>query len=128
MFGAPERDSGIIDAPIARRPLPSLLRYIGPEGKPSLTEYRVLQRLEGYTKLALRPVTGRTHQLRLHCAYMGFPVLGDPQYGNDDSGAMAERFGLNTQALCAKRLEFVHPLTEALLCVESGMDAERRNI
>lgn len=128
VIGAPERDSGIIDAPIARRPLPSLLRYIGSEGKPSLTEYRVLQRLEGYTKLALRPVTGRTHQLRLHCAYMGFPILGDPQYGNDDSGAMAERFGLNTQALCAKRLEFVHPLTEALLCVESGMDAERRNI
>ena len=111
-------DEGIIDAPIARKPLPSLLRYVSPEGKPCTTEYRVLERFGSYTKLALRPVTGRTHQLRVHCAYLGHPILGDPQYGNEQSG-----FGLSSQMLCAKRLEFEHPLTGENLILESTMEA-----
>ena len=124
VFGQPQQDSGSIDAPIARRPLPSLLRYIGPEGKPSVTEYRVLERYDGYAKLALCPITGRTHQLRLHCAHMGWPILGDPQYGSPESMALSRTYGLTSQLLCAKRLEFTHPITGELLCVESGMDAE----
>ena len=124
VFGSPAQDSGIIDAPIARRPLPSLLRYIGPEGKPSLTEYRVLERQEGYTKLALRPITGRTHQLRVHCAHLGFPILGDPQYGSEGSKIFSQGFSLKSQCLCAKKLEFVHPLTEQPMFVESCMDAQ----
>jgi len=123
VFGSPE-DSGVIDAPIARRPLPSLLRYVSPEGKPSVTEYRVLDRKGPFTKLALRPVTGRTHQLRLHCAYMGWPILGDPQYGSAQSMAESEKLGLLRQQLCAKRLEFAHPLTGETLVLESRMDAE----
>ena len=77
-FGGPVKDSGIIDAPIARRELPSLLRYVSPEGKPSLTEYRVLERKGQLCKLALRPITGRTHQLRVHCSYMGGPFWEIP--------------------------------------------------
>lgn len=119
-FGQPEQDSGIIDAPIARRPLPSLLRYIGPEGKPSVTEYRALDRFDEYTKLELRPITGRTHQLRLHCAHMGWPILGDPQYGSAASMSFSQKHGLASQLLCAKRLEFIHPITAAPVCVESG--------
>ena len=118
VFGGPEADSGIIDAPIARREKPSLLRYVSPEGKPSVTEYAVLERDGEYTKLALRPVTGRTHQLRVHCAHMGWPILGDPQYGNEKS-----RAGMAYQQLCAKRLEFDHPLTGEHRILESRMDA-----
>ena len=117
--GGPAEDAGLIDAPIARKPLPSLLREVRPDGKQSLTEFAVLQRLEGITKLALRPVTGRTHQLRVHCAYKGFPILGDPQYGNG-----AADFGLAHQMLCAKRLEFIHPITGEELVLESQMDAK----
>ena len=124
VYGSPEGESGIIDAPIARRPLPSLLRFVSPEGKPSLTEYRVLERHSGYAKLALRPVTGRTHQLRVHCAYMGWPILGDPQYGTEESIAFSAGRGMISQALCAKRLEFVHPITAVAMRVESSMDAE----
>ena len=124
MFGGPEADSGTIDAPIARRPLPSLLREVSPEGKPSVTDFRVLERLDGYTKLALRPVTGRPHQLRLHCFHMGFPILGDPQYKSEASDGFSRRFGLDSQVLCAKSLEFVHPLTGEALRVESRMDAK----
>lgn len=120
VFGQPMEPSGTIDAPIARRPLPSLLRYIGPEGKPSVTEYRVLERFDGYAKLALQPITGRTHQLRLHCAHMGWPILGDPQYGSEESKAFSEKHSLTSQLLCAQRLEFVHPITGRPICAESG--------
>lgn len=123
-FGGPEADSGIIDAPIARRPLPSLLRYVNPEGKPSVTEYRVLARSDKLCKLALSPITGRTHQLRLHCFHMGFPILGDPQYTNAEAGALSRKLGLKHQLLCAKTLEFVHPLTNISLKIQSHYEPE----
>jgi len=122
VYGGPETGEGIIDAPIARREKPSLLRYVADEGKPSVTEYRCLEREGKFCKLALRPVTGRTHQLRVHCAYMGWPILGDPQYGSEESMAASEALVLRYQQLCAKRLEFVHPLTGETMILESGMD------
>ena len=122
VYGGPPENRGTIDAPIARRPLPSLLREVRPDGKPSVTEYRVLQRREDGTKLALLPVTGRTHQLRVHCAYMGFPILGDPQYGSPESQTLSAGLGLGHQMLCAKRLEFSHPVTGIPMVLESGMD------
>ena len=124
VFGGPESATGTIDAPIARRPLPSLLRFVSPEGKPSVTEYTVLDRQPNLCKLALRPVTGRTHQLRVHCAYMGYPILGDPQYGSEASQLFSAGLGLHTQLLCAKRLEFIHPVTGQHLCLESAMDTQ----
>ena len=121
-FGGPAEDSGTIDAPIARKPLPSLLREIRADGKPSVTEFRVLEWGQA-CKLALHPVTGRTHQLRLHCAYMGFPILGDPQYGSNESQEFSKQFDLQSQLLCAKQLEFVHPVTKQKLTLESRLDA-----
>lgn len=111
VFGCPAEASGIIDAPIARLPLPSLLRQVHPEGKPSVSRYAVLERYDGYTLLALQPITGRTHQLRVHCAYMGFPILGDPQYGSEASMMLSNTMGLHHQALLARTLRFVHPYT-----------------
>ena len=121
VYGGPKENEGIIDAPIARKPLPSLLRYVGDGGKPSRTRFRVLQRREGSCLLELQPITGRTHQLRVHCAYMGYPILGDPQYGTEESWGFAPE--LKSQRLCAKRLEFVHPITGEKMTLESGMDA-----
>lgn len=122
VLGVPGRSSGVINAPIARRPLPSLLRYVNQEGKASVTEYRVLVRSGGMSKLELRPITGRTHQLRVHCAYMGYPILGDPQYGSEASQALSAELGLTSQMLCAKKLELVHPITGKSMCLESNMD------
>ena len=116
-LGGPMEDTGIIDAPIGRKELPSLLREVREDGKESVTEYEVLERGE-LCKLALHPITGRTHQLRVHCAYMGFPIIGDPQYG----GEQAMDFGWTSQALCAKKLEFDHPVTGEHLIFTSGMD------
>ena len=115
-------EEGIIDAPIARKPLPSLLREVRPEGKPSVTGYRLLERLGEVCRMALQPITGRTHQLRLHCAHVGHPILGDPQYGSPESLALSEKMGLHGQQLCAKRLELRHPITGETLVLESKMD------
>ena len=121
VFGSPETD-GIIDAPIARMPLPSLLRCVHPDGKRSVTEYRVLQRKAELCKLELHPITGRTHQLRVHCAYKGFPILGDPQYGSEASQMLSKALGLHHQLLCAHALELSHPITGEYLTLHSNMD------
>ncbi len=119
VFGGPEAEEGVIDAPIARRPLPSLLRYVNQDGKPSRTQYRVFRREKGCTLLALWPHTGRTHQLRVHCAHMGFPIVGDPQYGSE-----ASRLGYSHQLLWAKRISFPHPITGELLQITSPTEVE----
>ena len=122
-LGGPEKDSGTIDAPIARKPLPSLLREISPQGKPSVTEFRVLWREGGLCKLALCPITGRTHQLRLHCLHGGFPILGDPQYSTPVATDRSREWGLTHQLLCAVSLELEHPITGQQLLLRSAMDA-----
>lgn len=124
VFGGPREDAGVVDAPIARRELPSLLRYVNSTGKPSRTEYRVLRRWSDRSLLELTPVTGRTHQLRVHCAYIGCPILGDPQYGTQSSLELSARLGLESQRLCAKQLRFVHPITGEEIFLQSRQEAE----
>lgn len=111
-LGGPEADEGLIDLPIAKRPNPSLLRYVDPSGKPARTRYRVLER-GPVCLLELRPLTGRTHQLRVHCAHEGFPILGDPQYGGLRPG------GPEGQQLVARRISLSHPLTGERLVIRS---------
>ena len=102
---------GVIDAPIARREKPSLLRYVDESGKPCKTEFIRLENREKYSLLELHPITGRTHQLRVHCAYIGHPILGDPQYGDAASQELSKAMKMETQALCAGTVEFDHPIT-----------------
>lgn len=113
VLGCPKDDEGIIDAPIARLSPEGMLRGVREDGKPARSKYRVLERKNGFSLLQLQPLTGRTHQLRVHCAYMGFPILGDPQYGND-------ALGLAHQQLCAHSLRFHHPLTGKLVEISSN--------
>jgi tRNA pseudouridine32 synthase/23S rRNA pseudouridine746 synthase len=80
--GGPDADEGEIDLPLApKSPDRGWWMKVDPKGQPSLTQWRVLGRSDGLTLLELRPITGRTHQLRVHCAASGFPILGDPIYG-----------------------------------------------
>ena len=80
--GAPEADTGEIDLPLARRDATrGWWMKVDAAGLPSRTRYTVMARGDGRTALALEPLTGRTHQLRVHCAAMGWPILGDPIYG-----------------------------------------------
>ena len=119
VFGAPEADAGVIDLPIARCAGGSLLREISPDGKPAVSEFAVLERRGGCAKLRLHPVTGRTHQLRLHCLASGFPILGDPQYTTPAAKEFSDRCGLFTQQLLAASLEFIHPVTNQPVTIRS---------
>ncbi|MFC0217258.1 RluA family pseudouridine synthase [Pseudochelatococcus lubricantis] len=86
--GGPEAETGEIELPLAPRdPDRGWWMKVDPAGQPALTRWRVLGRAGGRTWLALEPVTGRTHQLRVHCSASGFPILGDAVYGH------APRFG-----------------------------------
>ncbi|GGY40675.1 RluA family pseudouridine synthase [Parvularcula lutaonensis] len=100
--GAPDADSGTIDAPLRcdwpNRPLQMICEE---HGRPAVTHWEVLERGEGRTRLALTPVTGRSHQLRVHLASIGHPILGDEWYGDATS---APRLLLH-----AERLELRHP-------------------
>lgn len=98
--GGPEGDGGEIDLPLApRSPDPtSWLMKVDAAGQPSLTHWRVLGRAEGLTWLELKPVTGRTHQLRVHCAAQGWPILGDGIYGSA-SGRGGPRLHLHARSV-----------------------------
>ncbi len=81
--GEPADDSGIIDLALATlEPGRGWWMKVDPAGLPSSTQWRVLARHDGLTWLELQPLTGRTHQLRVHCAAKGWPMLGDPVYGS----------------------------------------------
>lgn len=118
-LGGPQADSGLIDLPIARQPAPSLLRYVSPEGKPAQTRFFVLER-GPICRLRLQPLTGRTHQLRVHCAHEGFPILADPQYGGSAARSLVPN--LRGQQLVAKEICLEHPLEGSRLCIRSRVE------
>lgn len=94
--------AGVIDAPIARRSDSIIGRCVAPEGKPSRTEYTVLRAGRGLSLAACVPVTGRTHQIRVHFAHIGHPLAGDDLYGGS-------REFIGRQALHCARQEFRVP-------------------
>lgn len=89
--GRPAEAEGVIDLPLARRSHDkrSWWMKVDPAGDPSLTRYRLLGQADGLALLALSPETGRTHQLRVHCSAMGWPIAGDRVYGGDRAMAVS---------------------------------------
>ena len=103
--GVPAADAGLVDLPIARDPArPPRYRIDHDRGRPSQTRWRVLERLAGRTRLAVEPVTGRSHQIRLHLATIGHPIVGDPLYADEPTAAAAPRLLLH-----ATELAVAHP-------------------
>lgn len=111
--GALREDSGTIDAPIGRHPTDRKKMAIDPKGRHAVTHWETLGRYPGHTYIKCRLETGRTHQIRVHMASMGHPLLGDVVYG-----AKKPVPGLAGQCLHAKKLSFVHPRTGERLTVE----------
>jgi len=101
-------DEGVVDAPIARQVNDRKKMGIVPGGKRAVTHYKVLERFNDYTYLEFRLETGRTHQIRVHMAHIGHPLLGDSVYGNPASN-LNKRFNLAGQTLHAEVLGFIHP-------------------
>src|SRR5690606_32745038 len=92
------------------------------EGKPSETRFRILQRYQQGTLLEAFPVTGRTHQIRVHTACKGHPIACDDKYGDNTFTALMQQIGLNRLFLHAKILSFVHPNTETTMRIEAPLD------
>lgn len=95
VVGSMPTDVGIIDMPIARNPAKPVTFHVDPTGKDSVTNYKVLSMSEGYSLLELKPVTGRTHQLRVHLTHLKHPIVGDELY----SGEPAERLMLHAHTI-----------------------------
>lgn len=110
-FGALPEESGVIDLPIDRLSTDSLWRTIREDGQPSRTAYELLSRHGQWNLYAFHPLTGRTHQIRLHAMASGAPLLGEPVYSTPSSKAFSDTLGLNIQQLCCTEMTFPHPLT-----------------
>ena len=114
VIGNLREDEGTVDAPLARHPNDRKRMAVRPEGRHAVTHWTVLGRYPGYTHVECRLETGRTHQIRVHMAYLNHPVLGDPVYGGLRKG-FPELAG---QCLHARRLSFLHPRTGERVTVE----------
>lgn len=110
VYGGVSDDEGTIDAPIGRHPTDRKKMAIVPNGKPAVTHYRVLQRFERYTYMEFQLETGRTHQIRVHMASIGHPLLGDAVYSSGKSP-----YHLQGQTLHAMTIGFIHPATREYL-------------
>jgi 23S rRNA pseudouridine1911/1915/1917 synthase len=99
---------GSVNAPIARHPVSRVKMAVVPEGKPAITHYQVIRAFRGATLLTCRLETGRTHQIRVHMAHLGHPLLGDPVYGR---GVVSGLPPFPRQALHAARLGLIHPVS-----------------
>lgn len=116
--GGPPEEAGEIDLPLApRSPDRGWWMRVDPAGQAALTRYRVLGRAPGLALLELRPVTGRTHQLRVHCQASGFPIVGDPIYGT------APRFGGPGLHLHARALTLPYNPKKPPIHVEAPLPA-----
>ena len=122
VIGAPPA-TGFVDAPIGRDVRHRTRMSVRRDGRPARSDFMVLERLGAYSLLRVRLHSGRTHQIRVHMAYLGFPLVGDETYGGGRT-----RHLLNRQALHARRLTVRHPRTGESLVFESPRPDDLANI
>lgn len=120
------KNEGTVDAPIDRNPKQRDKMMIDPAGRPAVTHWRVTDRVfDKFARLELRLETGRTHQIRLHMAHIGHPLVGDPLYGSGiDKVLNLQSLHIRGQLLQAFRLSFRHPATEESVCFEIPVSPE----
>lgn len=116
VIGGFRQTEGTVDAPIGRHPTDRKRMAIVPDGRPAVTHWRVLEPLRGATLIECRLTTGRTHQIRVHMASIGHPVLGDPVYGPRKSPCNVS----GGQLLHAYRIGFIHPRTGEEMIFEAA--------
>lgn len=114
--GVVKDDEATIDMPIARSKVDRKKMAVDKDGKQAVTHFKVIKRYKRYTLLEIKIDTGRTHQIRVHMAKIGYPVVGDMVYSNGKN-----EFGVEGQMLHAKSLEFLHPITGKKMHLEAPL-------
>lgn len=114
--GVLKKDEGTIDAPLGRHPIERIKIAVIKDGRRAVTHYKVLERFNNNTLVECVLETGRTHQIRVHMAHIGHPLVGDPVYGHKK-----QRFNLKGQMLHAKKLGFIHPSTGEYMEFQSDL-------
>jgi 23S rRNA pseudouridine1911/1915/1917 synthase len=136
-YGEPDRDSDRIDQPIGMHPVQRekmAIRRLEDGARTAVSFYEVVERFKGYSFIRVKPETGRTHQIRVHLAHIGHPIVADKMYAGRDrltlgdlAGAEApdaDRVLISRQALHAHRLSLTHPFTAQRLDLESPLPAD----
>lgn len=118
VHGVVKDDRWTVNAPLARDPLNRQRMAVVDQGKQAITHFQALERYERFSVIEARLVTGRTHQIRVHSAHLGHPVVGDVRYG-----ARAKIFN-HGQALHACRIQFHHPITDETMAFEAPLPEE----
>ncbi len=135
--GMPDRDCDRIDLPIGVHPYHRermAIRANHPTSRPAITDYQVDERLMGYARLRVQPHTGRTHQIRLHLAHLGCPVVADRLYGGHavllrrDLGEEGNEVLIDRQALHAQGLQLRHPVSGECICFEAPVPDDMQRL
>jgi len=128
--GLVKQDSGTVNQPIGRHPVRRKEMAIVENGRHAVTHYEVVERYHNFTLLECRLETGRTHQIRVHMAHLGYPVVGDIVYNRKSSGSEKARgkLGLEGHALHAARISFIHPKTGAQLEFRAPLPADYQKL
>ncbi|MEN2776082.1 RluA family pseudouridine synthase [Acetivibrio clariflavus] len=117
VHGIIREEAGKIDAPIGRHPVDRKKMAVNTKnGRRAVTHFKVLERFKDATMLEVKLETGRTHQIRVHMSYIGYPIIGDTVYGRKK-----DKYNIEGQALHAKLLGFVHPITNEYMEFESAL-------
>jgi 23S rRNA pseudouridine1911/1915/1917 synthase len=114
--GILKKDEGTVDAALGRHPVERIKISVLKDGKRAVTHYKVLEKFKNNTLVECVLETGRTHQIRVHMAHIGHPLVGDPVYGYKK-----QKFNLNGQMLHAQKLGFIHPSTNEYIQFESDL-------
>lgn len=123
VYGRPQAATGRMDFPIGRHRSDRIKMAVVPEeqgGKAAVTQWQMLQPLNNYALVKFQLETGRTHQIRVHCAQMGWPIVGDPLY----SRGRSLKVNLSGQVLHAWRLSLQHPITQEKLNIQAPLPAD----
>jgi len=130
LAGCLEEQRADVDAPLLKNTLQGGERVvrINSEGKPALTRFRVLERFSNATLVEAKPVTGRTHQIRVHAAHLGHPILGDEKYGESKTNKRFRELGLKRLFLHAESLRFRWPDEKQEQCIKAPLDSSLENI
>ncbi|WP_407330618.1 23S rRNA pseudouridine(955/2504/2580) synthase RluC [Enterovibrio sp. 27052020O] len=116
-----------VTAPLLKNEVNSIVR-VNPNGKPSETRFKILEQFEQATLVQASPITGRTHQIRVHAQYSGHPLAWDDRYGDPRFDAYTKKFGLNRLFLHAANIKFTHPGTEEMMDISAPLDKQLERV